>query len=1001
MSQKINIHQEYINYHNHYVNKYGPKTLVLMQVGSFYEMYMTEQYGPNLKEISQILNIICTKKDKSVKEISVKNPYMLGFPLVSTDKFITLLINAGFTIATIDQVTAPPEPLRKCTNIFSPSTYISLTPTIDTNYAVLLYFEYETQKLRNKNSIPLLCTGMAAIDVSTGNVLVDESHSTLSDTEIALDDAVRFLANTQPKEIFLIVNGITKDCKMSISTIIDYLQLDSKILKIKAFENKYIGLNYQEEFLKNIYTNTSMVSIIETLDLEHKNYGRTALIMLIDYIRDYNINIVKNLSYPQLSNDNVRLIMGNNAPYQLSVIEHDAQTYMMGTKFKSLYDVVNNATTAMGKRYIKYMLLNPYTDINKIQTIQNNISILIKNNIYKEYPDKLSNISDIEKLKRKLNLGILQPYEMAEFISSFDCIKNLLEDISKLKLTNIITSDKIINNINDFNKFINKIFNLENLKQNTLRDIKSNFFNDKIDNELDKIMAKFNKEYDSIVLLHSKFNSVLKYINRKKKNKKEDVELITIQNTKTEGYYLQVSSLRFKIIEDFVNKSKKETSSNSSEEIDSDDDSKTNKKEFKHNINFDELDIKKLKSVTKIYFKTKTTDNMTDILDELLKYVEKLYQIKLKEIYNKYNELFDKSINIITQFDYILSGALTAVKYGYTQPKLINNKSYFKATELRHPIVERLIDYEYIPHSIELGNKLNGMLIYGLNSSGKSVLMKAVGLSVIMAQCGMYVPAKTFEIAPYKSIYTRITGNDNLFKGLSSFTLEMIELNSIIKRADLNSLIIGDEVCRGTEHISGNALVASTIVSLSKVKSSFIFATHLHELVELNCIKMLENVKAFHLSVEFDAKTDTLIYDRKLKEGSGDKVYGILVAKYIINNKDFIDLTTQIKNELTNSDSSLIPDKKSRYNSEIYVYKCQVCNKNDVYGDKKPLHTHHINHQKNCDDNDRVIGKEYILKNSKANLLVMCEDCHKSHHKGELEITGIVMTSKGKKIKEK
>ena len=997
MNPKINIHQEYINYHNHYVEKYGPKTIVLMQVGSFFEMYMTNDAGPNLKELSQLLNIICTKKDKTVKEISIKNPYMLGFPLVSTDKFITLLINAGFTIATIEQVTSPPEPQRKCTNIYSPSTYISNTPTVDTNYAVILYFEYETQKLRNKTSLPLLCTGMSAIDVSTGAVLVDESHSTLSDTEIALDDALRFLSNTQPKEIFLIVNGITKDCKMSVNTIIDYLQLDSKILKIKTFESKYIKLNYQEEFLKNIYTNTSMVSIIENLDLEHKNYGRTALIMLIDYISDYNKNIVKNLSFPQLTSGNQNLIMGNNASYQLSVIEHDAQTYMFGTKFKSLYDVVNNAITAMGKRYIKYMLLNPYTDISKIQTIQNNISILIKNNIYKEYPDKLSNISDIEKLKRKLNLGILHPYEMAEFISSFDCIKNLLEDISKLELNNIVSNKEIIKEITEFNKLMNKIFNVENLKQNTLRDIKTNFFNNKIDNELDKIMGKFNKEYNSIVVLHNKFNAVLKHITKKKKSKKnEDTELITIQNTKTEGYYLQVSSLRYKIIEEFINKS---NNSDSSEEITTSDSNDEEKEQFKHDINLNELEIKKLKSVTKIYFKTKTTDNMTDILDELLKYVENLYKIKLKEIYDKYNDMFDKTINIITHFDYILSGAITAIKYGYTKPKLTNSKSYFKATDLRHPIVERLIDYEYIPHSIELGNKLNGMLIYGLNSSGKSVLMKAVGLSVIMAQCGMYVPAKSFELSPYKSIYTRITGNDNLFKGLSSFTLEMIELNSIIKRADENSLIIGDEVCRGTEHISGNALVASTIVSLSKVKSSFIFATHLHELVDLNCIKTLSNVKAFHLSVDFDAKTDTLIYDRKLKEGSGDKVYGILVAKYIINNKDFIELTTQIKNELTNIDSSLIPNKKSRYNSDVYVYKCQICNKNDVYGDRKPLQTHHINHQEDCDDNDRVIGKEYILKNSKANLLVMCEECHKSHHKGDLEISGIVMTSKGKKIK--
>ena len=277
--------------------------------------------------------------------------------------------------------------------------------------------------------------------------------------------------------------------------------------------------------------------------------------------------------------------------------------------------------------------------------------------------------------------------------------------------------------------------------------------------------------------------------------------------------------------------------------------------------------------------------------------------------------------------------------------------------------------------------------------------MKAVGLTVIMAQCGMFVPAKSFELSPYSSIYTRITGNDNLFKGLSSFSLEMVELNSIIKRADNMSLIIGDEVCRGTEHISGNAIVASTVVSLSESKSSFIFATHLHELIHLECIKKLNNVKAFHLSVDFDPKTDSLIYDRKLKEGSGDKVYGILVAKYIIQNKNFMDLTVKIKNELTNNFDTMISGKTSRYNSNLYVYKCELCSKNNVRGDKLPLETHHINFQKDYKNNitDKE-DKEHIIKNSLANLIVICDDCHNKIHSGEVKVEQKIITSKGKKL---
>src|SRR3990170_6803133 len=116
------------------------------------------------------------------------------------------------------------------------------------------------------------------------------------------------------------------------------------------------------------------------------------------------------------------------------------------------------------------------------------------------------------------------------------------------------------------------------------------------------------------------------------------------------------------------------------------------------------------------------------------------------------------------------------------------------------------------------------MLVYGVNSCGKSSLMKAIGIAVVMAQAGMYVPAQSFDYKPYKFILTRILGNDNLFKGLSSFAVEMAELRSILKRANKNSLVLGDEICHGTETVSAVSIVASAILHLSDRNSSFIFA---------------------------------------------------------------------------------------------------------------------------------------------------------------------------------
>jgi hypothetical protein len=160
------------------------------------------------------------------------------------------------------------------------------------------------------------------------------------------------------------------------------------------------------------------------------------------------------------------------------------------------------------------------------------------------------------------------------------------------------------------------------------------------------------------------------------------------------------------------------------------------------------------------------------------------------------------------------------------------------------------------------GNKR--FLLKDFTVTHNSTFMKSIGIGVIMAQSGMFVPASTFEYSPYDSLFARITANDNIFKGLSSFALEMTELRAILKRTNSKTLVIGDEVCRGTENISGNSIVAATIIQLAKKKSSFIFASHLHELSKMERIKKLKNVKPYHLTISYNEKTNELIFDRLL-----------------------------------------------------------------------------------------------------------------------------------------
>jgi DNA mismatch repair protein MutS len=418
-------------------------------------------------------------------------------------------------------------------------------------------------------------------------------------------------------------------------------------------------------------------------------------------------------------------------------------------------------------------------------------------------------------------------------------------------------------------------------------------------------------------------------------------------------------------------------------------------------MDFTKFNIKKTNNDVKIIpqiLKDKTS-NINDINEQISNSIFDKYTELLNHIQSNYCTLFKSVTKIVTLIDYYTTISKVSRENNYCKPTIDsnNNTSYVNVKQIRHPIVERIIEHEYVPHDIHIGHDLKGMLIYGLNSAGKSVLMKSIGISVIMAQAGFYVPATKFTYYPYKSLYTRITGNDNLFRGLSSFSLEMVELNSILKRADKSTLVIGDEVCRGTEHISGNALVASSLLKLSDVKSSFVFATHLHEMMNLEEIKMRENIKAYHLSVEIN--NDVLVYDRILKEGSGERIYGILVAKNIIQDTEFINKALEIKNILLDLDpeASSISKKKSKYNSKIIMDKCECCGKKNSYKTPTPLEVHHINFQKNCKDGF-VIEKPHIKKNHISNLTVLCNKCHDDLHSGKFNIESYKNTSKGKKL---
>jgi len=323
---------------------------------------------------------------------------------------------------------------------------------------------------------------------------------------------------------------------------------------------------------------------------------------------------------------------------------------------------------------------------------------------------------------------------------------------------------------------------------------------------------------------------------------------------------------------------------------------------------------------------------------------------------------------------------------GFTRPTIVEGPVGSVELEgLRHPLIEaQQTRLEYVKHKVNL--QAEGWLLYGMNASGKSSLMKSVGIAVVLAQCGCYVPAMSMRLSPYSSIFTRILNHDNLWAGLSSFAVEMTELREILLKADERSLVLGDEVCSGTESVSATSLVASALLWLSKRKSSFLFATHLHGLQSLKAITNCPTLHIWHLKVKYDPSTGILVYDRTLQKGSGSSMYGLEVARALSLPHTFLEDAVALRHELLGTSAE---GAKSEWNSLQRRRACELC-KADIVSE---IEIHHI--QPRGDAGPTGHFADGTHQNHLRNLIAVCATCHDKHHAGVLEIGSVKQTSEG------
>jgi DNA mismatch repair protein MutS len=956
--------QTYFDLQRYFEAKYGNDTVVFMEIGTFFEVYEInndeEQVG-KAKEIAELLNIQLTKKNKSIIENSDKNPLLAGVPAVSFERYLSRLISEEkYTVIVVKQKGNPPKISRYISQIISPGTNFDYVLDNDDNYIVSLLVD----KFKS-----IYTVGYSAIDVTTGKTWLYESHGTSEDPSYALDEAFNLLNTHKTSEVVVtFLDGVDDQ-----RHVMQYLEIPEHYNY--SINNQRPKIEFQNKLFCEVYQIHSLLSAIEHLDLERSPMITESLAILIQFVIEHDIHIIQKLDHPKIIDNRRFVYLGNSALEQMGVISKDKKEF-------TLLKMLDKSATAIGKRVLKERLLNHIMDKTELERRYDLIERVTPHTRYLD--EIMRGIYDLERLSRRLVLGKLHPFEMNHVYDSMANLKELMQYCKKHKIQKAHFHES---EVDEFLRDISKSIDLDISRRFTNATIDENFLMNGVDEAIDTL----TKENRTILIafddIMAKIELLLADANANGAN-----STLTLGLLEKEGYYISLSKNRFSMIES----------------------------EFYKHEEFKEFIVKKLTNNVKI------TSAFTDSLsDRLMKNRRKIIAlvkdrfISLQSIYERrYALLFDRVIGYVADLDVGVSSSKVAQTYNHSRPMIVDvqsDENFMQIMQLRHPIIEiRSQNGIYVPNDIVMGNRsymdlphpksvmldvrvhdghdINGVLLYGINSSGKSSLMKSIGLGVLMAQAGFFVSASVMKFSLFDSLFTRIVSKDNLAKGLSTFAVEMLELKNIFNRATERSLILGDEISHGTETLSGVAIVTSAIIKLSSLRSIFLFATHLHQLSTMKEIRDLKNVVDLHLSVEYDAHLDKLIFNRVLQAGSGSSIYGLEFAKSLHMDSEFLDIANKIRKRLAKDFDELellVKKRTSKYNKDLYLTKCVICGAiaEDV---------HHINH-KSLADESGFIG--HFHKDTKHNLLPLCKEHHKKIHEGKIKVEGFVMTSSGLELK--
>ena len=537
---------------------------------------------------------------------------------------------------------------------------------------------------------------------------------------------------------------------------------------------------------------------------------------LLSYLESTQKRSLTHLRKINIVNENSFLRMDINTKRNLELIEN------IRTKEKkySLLWLLDKTKTAMGARLLKKWILNPLVNKELIEERYNKIEKLTNEFIVKdELRDALDNVYDLERLVGKVGFGSANARDLLQLKTSLKELPKINDNLKKIGFEEI-------NTFEDLYKLID-----ESIYEDAPVSLKEGYL----------IKEGYNKELDEIKVARK---SNKDFVSRLEQEERErtGIKTLKVGFNKVFGYYIEVSKGSIKDIKEEFGYERKQTLSTGERFI---------------------TPILKEKEALILGAEEKIINLEYDLFVSI--------RNKIKEYIS---DLQDLSF-VLSEIDVLASLTVVAEENNFVRPT-INEEHIIDIKEGRHPVVEKVMTDEYSPNDIYFDKNTTVMLITGPNMAGKSTYERQMAIISILAQMGSFVPAKEANIPIFDKIFTRIGASDDLVSGSSTFMVEMMEANNAISNATENSLILFDELGRGTATFDGMSLAAAIIEYIhNKVRAKTFFSTHYHELTELS--ETLPNLKNVHVSAIEEDGNITFLH--KVMDGSVDKSYGIHVAK--------------------------------------------------------------------------------------------------------------------------